>query len=1023
MKVLVISATALLLAACGTATGEGGGFQQPKSIEAQITEPVPTVNNELQKSGVNQFYAPSPLADRQYEQEIRKVNESLQEYRLLVEKFEREKYHNVSNLERKRIDLLRDYETRYREGRVSDFDDLYRQLAELHRHELDIHPREQEKIRRLQEICAHHSSLSFRQCLYEQFLDGELSQDDLELIGEHGLPTVAELDIERFYDFWPHGPDSSTDMCTADGYHAVDILNKYNSFEQFENQYHPDQAVKYPWKEPSPETVDWINVYDDAPSLKDIFKRYPSRVVPGLAGGLFNPDWCLARGECEDASTSGEGSSWHPWPKNNQEQSEFAFDFFRWWWGDGIYGDSHWTDFAAYLYMDWSEYKWLDGSYRAEFHLSEDQLVGDHKFTSGLYGNEVYLALIFNTGPNSSFDSSDIYSGETGFCDPKNPNQFSQMAAADGTVTCGDVTGSPDTMFVLSDGTGVLPGLQCDSYGMEGECIIDNTICRATNHAGHQDMPHKPAGFDLHIFLDNQNFEVYEFGSDLFSGKDKDTDSDAEQHRRGDEPRISDEPWVSTPADISSRPGIVSLSGEVQCRTTQEWGAIEEASAQCDGGLADPAPGIAPEPPEFDPYAEDGVHYTLFVHGRSAGRSHCNPDPDHDSHITWSGVPNPRQARWEWSSEMEDGPLGDGTVHYWNRYGFPSPHEKTDQYRSLGEVRYVGFDTEALGGAYSNASCGAQKQLRNALLNFCLGNNTCDIFTHSTGSLVVSRFVHDNADIANTTYGSMLGRIERVHFLASAAGGSELASANAGVRDTLCSPVFNAWAAAAAPPPYGLIPAYIYFGWCPTQSWELDQTVSVSGARSWNHNITNNLLYETSSGTGPLRYLWEQAPSTGPFCAFNTSFTPGTVPYGECVGGFFAQTILKGTNDRVVSNHSLCNLNAPVRTSLNCEIGNSMSITEEKGVLKKLWDVIVEELSCIDTGGGAGCPGGGIGPPEQIPTTASMWQNWYVVDEFGRDGSHVMSIGDWEKFSFNPSWSSCECDGDICTCTAQGLQP
>ncbi|MCB1167912.1 MAG: hypothetical protein KDK33_17275, partial [Leptospiraceae bacterium] len=86
--------------------------------------------------------------------------------------------------------------------------------------------------------------------------------------------------------------------------------------------------------------------------------------------------------------------------------------------------------------------------------------------------------------------------------------------------------------------------------------------------------------------------------------------------------------------------------------------------------------------------------YKLFVHGRS-GDNHCRSLTSTSS----------------------------GTYDYNNYWG--------GAVRGLNNVRYVGFDGTRNGGAYSWETCGAQKQLHDALLFFFNGANTSEIYTHS----------------------------------------------------------------------------------------------------------------------------------------------------------------------------------------------------------------------------------------------------------------------------------------------------
>ena len=118
--------------------------------------------------------------------------------------------------------------------------------------------------------------------------------------------------------------------------------------------------------------------------------------------------------------------------------------------------------------------------------------------------------------------------------------------------------------------------------------------------------------------------------------------------------------------------------------------------------------------------------YRLFVHGRS-GDNHC-------------------RALTSTSS---------GTSDYNNYWG--------GAVTGLSNVRYVGFDGTRNGGAYSWDTCGAQKQLSDALRVFCTGSNDCEIYTHSTGGLVVAAYFGLNSPSGVN--------IRRIQLMASAAGG------------------------------------------------------------------------------------------------------------------------------------------------------------------------------------------------------------------------------------------------------------
>ena len=173
--------------------------------------------------------------------------------------------------------------------------------------------------------------------------------------------------------------------------------------------------------------------------------------------------------------------------------------------------------------------------------------------------------------------------------------------------------------------------------------------------------------------------------------------------------------------------------------------------------------------------------YRLFVHGRS-GDNHCSSN---------------------WSSDVNN---------YWG--GTVS---------GLSNVKYVGFDGTRSGGAYSWSTCGAQRQLYTAMQQFCKGGNNCEIYSHSTGGLVVAYFMR--------YYGSGYN-ISRIQNMASAAGGSELADLSTS-----------------------------YLGWLgfDTLGGELDNSVSTGGARNWDHNSANGYTIYLTSGEG-TDYLYATSP-------------------------------------------------------------------------------------------------------------------------------------------------------------------
>ena len=218
--------------------------------------------------------------------------------------------------------------------------------------------------------------------------------------------------------------------------------------------------------------------------------------------------------------------------------------------------------------------------------------------------------------------------------------------------------------------------------------------------------------------------------------------------------------------------------------------------------------------------------YRLFVHGRSS-TNHC-------------GALN----------TITDGVQDVGG--YWSGWGFVP---------QVANVRYVGFDGEQPGGAYSWNNCGAQYQLYKALTTFCTGANDCEVYTHSTGGLVVSAF------FGITPAASSWYHIRRVQLMASAAGGSELAD---------LAVTYLAW-----------------IGWS-NYGGQLDHSVSTSGARNgFNHNQSGGLTYYTTSGEG-------HDPET----------------YG------ITPLLLPGKDDGVVANHSLCSINQTGSVNVSCARGN-----------------------------------------------------------------------------------------------------
>jgi hypothetical protein len=220
------------------------------------------------------------------------------------------------------------------------------------------------------------------------------------------------------------------------------------------------------------------------------------------------------------------------------------------------------------------------------------------------------------------------------------------------------------------------------------------------------------------------------------------------------------------------------------------------------------------------------VTYKLFVHGRS-DKNHCG---------TYNGT----------SSGTTD------VRGYWSGWGYTP---------ITTNVRYVGFDGEQSGGAYSWSNCGAQKQLNLALNTFCTGSNDCEIYTHSTGGLVVSAF------FGKYPYTSSWYNIRRIQLMASAAGGSELANI-----------------------------ANTFLGWTGWSNYggELDHSVSTDGARGgFNHNESGGLTYYTTSGESK-----------------------------DSETLYITWMFLPGIDDGVVANHSLCNVNKVADVEVSCARGN-----------------------------------------------------------------------------------------------------
>lgn len=169
--------------------------------------------------------------------------------------------------------------------------------------------------------------------------------------------------------------------------------------------------------------------------------------------------------------------------------------------------------------------------------------------------------------------------------------------------------------------------------------------------------------------------------------------------------------------------------------------------------------------------------------------------------------------------------------------------------------RYVGFDGTKSGGAYSWSSCGAQSQLHTALNTFCRGSNSCKLYTHSTGGLVAAYYLYAVGD-------SGLNIID-IRLMANASGGSELADFSTS-----------------------------YLGWLgfDTTGGELDNSVSTSGARGWNHNDTSGQTLDLTSGEAS-DYFGVTSP------------------------------LLPGEDDGVLANHTLCGINRTGDIDSSCPYG------------------------------------------------------------------------------------------------------
>ena len=223
----------------------------------------------------------------------------------------------------------------------------------------------------------------------------------------------------------------------------------------------------------------------------------------------------------------------------------------------------------------------------------------------------------------------------------------------------------------------------------------------------------------------------------------------------------------------------------------------------------------------------EAVTYNLFVHGLSK-QSHCGT-------ITSS--------------------VNSATVNV-NNYSWKSI--------TLPNVRYIGFAENAANGAFSWSNCGAQSQLNKALNTFCTGSNHCNIYTHSTGGLVASYYF--------SKYNTSAYNIDRIQLMASAAGGSELATA----------PAWLQW----------LIKGY-------KKDNTVIKSVTPSAARSsHDHNTARGRILYTTAGEK----------------------------------GGAASLLLPGQDDGVVANHSLCNIKTVDSVGIFCTKGNA-TMTEKCGFL------------------------------------------------------------------------------------------
>ena len=167
---------------------------------------------------------------------------------------------------------------------------------------------------------------------------------------------------------------------------------------------------------------------------------------------------------------------------------------------------------------------------------------------------------------------------------------------------------------------------------------------------------------------------------------------------------------------------------------------------------------------------------------------------------------------------------------------------------NLSNVRYVGFEGTKNGGA--------QRQMHDAVQTWCTGSNQCNIYTHSTGGLVAAYYFYAS--------GSAGTNILDVRLMANASGGSELADISTD-----------------------------YLSWLgfDTLGGELDESVSTSGARGWNHNDTAGLVFALAGGE-------------------SSDYLGVTSPF------------LPGYDDGVLANHSLCGMNKVDTVDRSCPYGS-----------------------------------------------------------------------------------------------------